>query len=96
MLSSFAANAQYEKGPDPTVSALEASRGPFTIRTTTVSRLSASGFGGGTIYYPTSPGSYGAVAVSPGFTAYQSSISWIGERLASHGFVVITIDDHHV
>jgi triacylglycerol lipase len=86
------ASAQYTKGPDPTTSALEASRGPFAIRTSTVSRLSASGFGGGTIYYPTAAGSYGAIAVSPGFTAYQSSISWIGERLASHGFVVITID----
>ncbi|HET7791963.1 MAG TPA: alpha/beta hydrolase [Rhizobacter sp.] len=88
--SSFAA-AQYQKGPDPTVSALE-TNGTFATRTTTVSRLSASGFGGGTIYYPTATGSYGVVAVSPGFTAYQSSISWIGSRLASHGFVVITID----
>lgn len=85
------ANAQYQKGPDPTVAALERD-GSFAIRTTTVSRLSASGFGGGTIYYPTATGSYGVVAVSPGFTAYQSSISWIGSRLASHGFVVITID----
>lgn len=86
------ASAQYAKGPDPTTSALESSRGPFAIRSSTISRASASGFGGGTIYYPTAAGSYGAIAVSPGFTAYQSSISWIGERLASHGFVVITID----
>lgn len=85
------ASAQYQKGPDPTVAGLERD-GTFAIRTTTVSRLSASGFGGGTIYYPTATGSYGVVAVSPGFTAYQSSISWIGSRLASHGFVVITID----
>ncbi|HEY0820382.1 MAG TPA: dienelactone hydrolase family protein, partial [Rhizobacter sp.] len=92
LLSSFTAHAQYAKGPDPTVSALEASRGPFAIRSTTISRTSASGFGGGTIYYPTAAGTYGAIAVSPGFTAYQSSIRWIGERLASHGFVVITID----
>jgi dienelactone hydrolase len=91
LLASFSANAQYEKGPDPTVSGLERA-GTFTVRTTTISRASASGFGGGTIYYPTATGSYGAIAVSPGFTAYQSSISWIGQRLASHGFVVITID----
>jgi dienelactone hydrolase len=90
-LSTLAA-AQYQKGPDPTTSALERT-GPFATRTTTVSRLSTGGaFGGGTIYYPTTAGSYGAIAVSPGFTAYQSSISWIGTRLASHGFVVITID----
>lgn len=85
------ASAQYQKGPDPTVATLERD-GSFAFRTTTVSRLSASGFGGGTIYYPTATGSYGVIAVSPGFTAYQSSISWIGSRLASHGFVVITID----
>lgn len=53
-----------------------------------------SGFGGGTIYYPTSTaeGTFGAVAISPGFTASQSSVSWLGPRLASQGFVVITID----
>ena len=85
------ANAQYQKGPDPTTSALERT-GSFSTRTTTISRTSASGFGGGTVYYPTASGSYGAIAISPGFTAYQSSISWMGTRLASHGFVVITID----
>jgi dienelactone hydrolase len=88
--SAFAA-AQYQKGPNPTVSALERA-GSFATRTTTISRLSANGFGGGTIYYPSTAGSYGAIAISPGFTAYQSSISWMGTRLASHGFVVITID----
>ncbi len=85
------ANAQYQKGPDPTVSGLERT-GSFATRTVTISRSSASGFGGGTVYYPTASGSYGAIAISPGFTAYQSSISWMGTRLASHGFVVITID----
>lgn len=92
LLATGVASAQYQKGPDPTVSSLEASSGPFSVRSTTVSRASASGFGGGTVYYPTASGSYGAIAVSPGFTAYQSSISWIGSKLASHGFVVITID----
>ncbi|HET7791964.1 MAG TPA: dienelactone hydrolase family protein [Rhizobacter sp.] len=91
MAVSALASAQYQKGPDPTVSALERT-GSFATRTTTVSRTSASGFGGGTIYYPTASGTYGAIAISPGFTAYQSSISWMGTRLASHGFVVITID----
>ncbi|CAM3475890.1 alpha/beta hydrolase [Kibdelosporangium persicum] len=84
----------YERGPDPTESSIEASRGPFSVSQTTVSRLSATGFGGGTIYYPTSTseGTFGALAISPGFTATQSSISWMGPRLASQGFVVITID----
>lgn len=88
------ADSPFERGPDPTESLIEAARGPFATAQTTVSRLSATGFGGGTIYYPTSTaeGTFGAVAVSPGFTATQSSIAWIGPRLASHGFVVITID----
>ncbi|GAA1313457.1 alpha/beta hydrolase [Saccharothrix xinjiangensis] len=89
-----AAENPYERGPAPTTSSIEASRGPFATSQTTVSSLSASGFGGGTIYYPTSTaeGTFGAVAISPGYTAAQSSISWLGPRLASQGFVVFTID----
>ena len=84
----------YERGPDPTESSIEAVRGPFTVAQTSVSRLAANGFGGGTIYYPTdtSQGTFGAVAISPGFTAGESSIAWLGPRIASQGFVVITID----
>jgi predicted dienelactone hydrolase len=84
----------YERGPAPTLSALQASRGPYSVSTTSVSRLAASGFGGGEIYYPTTTadGTFGAIAISPGFTAYWSSISWLGPRLASHGFVVIGIE----
>lgn len=84
----------YERGPAPTVASIEATRGPFTIATSTVSRSTATGFGGGTIYYPTttSAGTFGAVAISPGYFGTQSSISWYGSRLASQGFVIITID----
>ena len=84
----------YERGPAPTVQSIEASRGSYATSQTTVSSLSASGFGGGTIYYPTTTadGTFGAVAISPGFTAGQSSIAWLGPRIASQGFVVITID----
>jgi predicted dienelactone hydrolase len=89
-----AAANPYERGPAPTETSIEASSGPFATSQTTVSRAAATGFGGGTIYYPTSTaeGTFGAVAVSPGFTATQSSIAWIGPRVASQGFVVITID----
>ena len=82
----------YERGPAPTNASIEASRGSFAIAQTTVARTSS--FGGGTIYYPTSTtaGTFGAIAISPGFTARQSSIAWLGPRLASQGFVVITID----
>ncbi|BEL02587.1 lipase [Actinoplanes sichuanensis] len=89
-----AADNPYERGPAPTLAALQASRGPYAVSTTSVSRLVATGFGGGEIYYPTSTadGTFGAIAISPGFTAYWSSISWLGPRLASHGFVVIGIE----
>jgi dienelactone hydrolase len=89
-----AAENPYERGPDPTVASIEATRGSFATASVTVSRVTVSGFGGGTIYYPTSTaeGTFGAVAVAPGYTAAQSSISWLGPRLASQGFVIFTID----
>ncbi|GAA0451802.1 lipase [Paractinoplanes deccanensis] len=88
----------YERGPAPTNASIEASRGSFAIAQVTVARSAVSGrFGGGTIYYPTSTaeGTFGAVAISPGFTASQSSVAWLGPRLASQGFVVITIDTNN-
>ncbi|MDO0929293.1 dienelactone hydrolase family protein [Streptomyces sp. TG1A-8] len=89
-----AAGNPYERGPAPTNASIEALRGPYAVSQTTVSPLSVTGFGGGTVYYPTSTGdgTFGAVAVSPGYTGTQSSISWLGPRLASQGFVVFTID----
>jgi pimeloyl-ACP methyl ester carboxylesterase len=88
------ADNPYERGPDPTVSSIEAERGPFATDETRVSSFSVRGFGGGTIYYPrsTSQGTFGAVAIAPGYTASQSSMSWYGPRLASQGFVIFTID----
>jgi len=84
----------YDRGPDPTDSILEASRGPFATSEQAVSSLSVSGFGGGRVYYPndTSQGTFGAIAISPGYTASWSSLSWLGPRIASHGFVVIGIE----
>ncbi|MFB8247735.1 alpha/beta hydrolase family protein [Streptomyces sp. NPDC055952] len=89
-----AADNPYERGPAPTQSSIEALRGPYAVSQVSVSSLAVTGFGGGTIYYPTSTadGTFGAVAISPGFTAYESSIAWLGPRLASQGFVVFTID----
>jgi hypothetical protein len=83
----------YERGPDPTVDSIEAVRGPFAVDSKRVSSF-ASGFGGGTIYYPTdtSEGTFGAVAVAPGFTASEASMAWYGPRIASQGFIVFTID----
>src|SRR5690554_4911603 len=82
----------YARGPDPTVAFLEASSGPYSVRTSRVSGL-VSGFGGGTIHYPTgTTGTMAAIVVIPGFVSAESSIEWWGPKLASHGFVVMTID----
>ena len=88
------AASPYERGPAPTSASVEATRGSFAVSQTTVSSFAARGFGGGTIYYPTTTtaGTFGAVVISPGYTARQSSIAWLGPRLASQGFVVMTID----
>jgi predicted dienelactone hydrolase len=80
----------FAKGPTPTPAILNATAGSFAVSTSTVS--AASGFGGGTIYYPNTAGTYAVLAMCPGFTATQSSIAWLGRRIATHGFVVITID----
>lgn len=81
----------YERGPSPTRSAL-VQDGPYSVNTYSVSRW-VSGFGGGTIYYPTGTSeTFGGIAASPGYTASSSSLAWYGDRLASHGFVVIVID----
>ncbi|RRS04714.1 alpha/beta hydrolase [Aquabacterium soli] len=74
----------------PTSASLNASSGPLSVSTASVTL--PRGFGGGTIYYPTVAAKYGVIAISPGFTATQSSIAWLGRRIATHGFVVITIN----
>ncbi len=85
------ANCGFERGPNPTQALLEAETGPFAVSTQSVGR--GNGFGGGTIYYPQgTTGTMGAIAVVPGFVSPESSISWWGPHLASHGFVVITIE----
>ncbi|WP_435950869.1 poly(ethylene terephthalate) hydrolase family protein [Psychrobacter sp. DM8] len=73
--------------------------GPFTVMTKRVPRKLAQGFGGGTIHYPVDAngcGSLAAIAVVPGYVSYESSIKWWGPRLASWGFVVITINTHSI
>ena len=92
--SAVAVDDDYQRGPDPTVESIEAARGTFEIGTAVVTRAAAEGFGGGTVYYPTdtSEGTFGAVAVSPGYRSSQAAVAWLGPRLASQGFVVFTID----
>jgi predicted dienelactone hydrolase len=88
------AASPYERGPAPTTASVEAERGPFAVAQTSVSGLATPGFGSATITYPTTTtaGTFGGVAISPGFTASESTIAWLGPRLASQGFVVITFN----
>lgn len=83
----------YQRGPDPTAAALEVN-GSYAYTKFTVSNTETPGFGAATIYHPTTTadGTFGGVAIVPGYTEKQSAIAWFGPRLASHGFVVITFD----
>jgi predicted dienelactone hydrolase len=93
------AATEYRRGPDPTAASQLEANGPFAYATQAVTDAKTpSSFGAATIYYPTdtSQGTFGAIAISPGYTEKQSAISWLGPRLASHGFVVITLDTNSI
>lgn len=84
-----------------TAAELSATRdnGPFTVASKAIPRQLANGFGGGTTHYPTNAGDcglLGGIAVIPGYVSYEASIKWWGPRLASWGFVVITIDTNSI
>ncbi|MGR6973802.1 dienelactone hydrolase family protein [Streptomyces cynarae] len=88
-----AAGNPYQRGPDPTLASVAATRGPFATAQTSVPP--GNGFNGGTIYYPTdrSLGTWGAVAIVPGYTArFADEEAWMGPWLASFGFVVIGVE----
>jgi dienelactone hydrolase len=86
-----AQTGEFRLGPDPTPTNVT-QNGPFA--TTNVSVSSAvAGFGGGRITMPTDASRrYGAIVFAPGFTATSASYTWVGPRIASHGFVVFTIN----
>jgi hypothetical protein len=82
-----------QRGPDPTIQSIEASSGPFA--TAQMSVAPGNGFNGGEIYYPTdtSLGTWGALAIVPGYTALcRNEEAWMGPWLSSFGFVVICIE----
>jgi dienelactone hydrolase len=88
-----AADNPYQRGPDPTVQSVAANRGTFA--TSSVSVPPGNGFNGGMIYYPTdtSLGTWGAMAIVPGYTArFANEEAWMGPWLASFGFVVIGVE----
>ncbi|MFF9523769.1 dienelactone hydrolase family protein [Streptomyces achromogenes] len=87
------AGSPYQRGPDPTPASVSASRGTFA--TAQLSVPPGNGFNGGTIYYPTDTGlgTWGAVAIVPGYTArFADEEAWMGHWLASFGFVVIGVE----
>jgi dienelactone hydrolase len=67
---------------------------PFAVRTTTVPRTAALGFGGGVIYTPQDTGKpvLGAVVITPGFTDTNANEKEMAELVASQGFVAFAID----
>lgn len=75
--------------PGPTTASLEAARGPLTTATYTVPR--PSGYGSGTVTYPTASGSYPGIVLMPGYQGTQQNLQWLAPRLASWGFVVINV-----
>ncbi|GAA3439564.1 dienelactone hydrolase family protein [Kutzneria kofuensis] len=82
-----------QRGPNPTLAVIEASRGPFATAQQNVSP--GNGFNGGMVYYPTdtSQGTWGALAIVPGYTAKcAKEEAWMGPWLSSFGFVVICIE----
>ncbi|RSM70453.1 alpha/beta hydrolase [Amycolatopsis sp. WAC 01375] len=85
-----AGESPYARGPEPTTATIEGDRGSFEIATEKVP--AGQGFGAGTIHYPTDTrqGTFGAIAIAPGFLESEAAIAWYGPRLASQGFVVIT------
>ncbi|WP_233510669.1 dienelactone hydrolase family protein [Actinomadura craniellae] len=92
--AAHSAQSPYERGPAPTETSVRASTGPFQYAQVSVP---GAGFGSGTIYYPTDTGqgTFGGVAVSPGFLSPEILIAWLGPKLASNGFVVITISTNN-
>ncbi|WP_199199185.1 RICIN domain-containing protein [Amycolatopsis sp. CA-128772] len=90
--SAVAADNPYQRGPDPTPASIAADHGPFATAQTTIPK--GNGLGGGIVYYPTdtSQGTFGAIAIAPGYGTEWRWYGWLGPRLASFGFVVVGIE----
>lgn len=77
--------------------ACDPSTPPPTAGVSTIDVSNPSGFGGGTIYYPTGmTGRRGVIAAVGGFTENQGAVSWYGPLLAKQGFIVITINTYSI
>lgn len=87
-----------EGGPEPTHPIerdVDGETGDLEVLTDELSADGVDGFGGGTVYYPDDDSQrYGVIAAAPGLGADESMVSWYGDMLASHGFVVLTMNTH--
>ncbi|MGJ1644647.1 alpha/beta hydrolase family protein [Clavibacter sepedonicus] len=89
-----AATASYAGNGDPTLASISSMTGPEKAHKTRVLPTDVTGFGGGTIFYPTNTQgkTVGAVVLAPGFTGLKGSVGWYGPALASQGFIVFNMD----
>lgn len=90
-VGSFAA---VEHGPDPAPDA-PTKAGPFTYKQQYITAFRTRGFAGGTLFYPTNgaPGEkFSGIIAMPGYTEPQSVMHTVAKRLASHGFVVFSVN----
>ncbi|WP_410671628.1 ricin-type beta-trefoil lectin domain protein [Amycolatopsis sp. cmx-4-68] len=87
-----AADNPYQRGPDPSPASIAADHGTFATAQTTIPK--GNGLGGGIVYYPTdtSQGTFGVIAIAPGYNTEWRWYGWLGPRLASFGFVVVGIE----
>ena len=82
-------------GPDPTVSSLRASAGPYSLSRTVYADGATPGFGAATVFAPAGAPAgqtFGVVAFAPGWTENSSSVSWLAQKVASYGFVTIAFN----
>lgn len=88
VLSACAAQQQTGMGPAPTVESLSTA-GIYQVERYTDSP-DVPEYAAATIWYPADKEpSFGAVAISPGYTETQDAINWWGPFLASHGYAVL-------
>lgn len=86
--------AGHERGPAPTRAALETT-GPYQLDTFKIDRADAKAYnyGGATVYFPKASGeTFGIVTLTPGFIGFQAVYEPLARRIASHGFVVVSLD----
>lgn len=94
LLASLPASAA-QHGPAPIAAKLNEA-GPYEVNSYSIPNADAGakGYGGGTVYYPkaASGETFGIVAMMPGFLAFQAVYAKLVQKIASHGFIVASLD----